>query len=274
VTPGVLLGEQLHCQYQDLACFRNATYQEIVAAQVIVNNMFTSFDFLLLFEPWTPVIDGLVVQGQLIDMVQNVSFSLKPLMIGTVTEDGLLFVYEGFSKPVSPVEYFESALASFHLDAVKVIEHFPPEGSGDQRPLLSKIATRWVFACTNRIIARRASAYMYAFNYPLDFDGWENATYCNGHTCHGVELPYLFESFWVNFTDTGRQLSTTVATYWTNFGKTMNPNQPIKQAVSWPKMTDSSEPFIYLQNPVQVQMDYLKDDCDFLDRLRLTSKSG
>jgi carboxylesterase type B len=175
--------------------------------------MVTSFDFLLFFEPWTPVIDNLIIHGQLIDMIPNITFPLKPLMIGSVTEDALLFIYEAWTKPVTPVEYIEAAVASFRLDTLKVIEHFPPEGAGDQRPLLSKIATQWVFACTNRIFARQTGAYMYAFDYPLDFDGWENSTYCNGHTCHGVELPYLFESFWVNFTDTGRQLSTTMATY-------------------------------------------------------------
>ena len=160
---------------------------------------------------------------------------------------------------------------AFRGNALKILERFPPDTPGDQRPLLSKVATRWVFACTNRIIARQAQGYMYAFDYPLDFDGWENSTYCNGHTCHGVELPYLFESFWVNFTDVGRQLSTTMATYWTNFGKTMSPNLPLQQALVWPKFNGTSEPYMYFQNPVQVQMDYLKDDCDFFDQLHDTS---
>jgi hypothetical protein len=74
-----------------------------------------------------------------------------------------------------------------------VTERFSSEGSDDKRPFLSKVGTICVFACTNRIIARHTRAYTYEFDYPLDFDGWENSTYCNGHVCHVVELPYLFK---------------------------------------------------------------------------------
>jgi hypothetical protein len=52
----------------------------------------------------------------------------------------------------------------------------------------------------------------------LDFNGWENLTFCAGHVCHGSEL--VFESGWMNFTDAGRQLATNLVTYWTSFGKT------------------------------------------------------
>lgn len=267
VTPGVLLGELLHCAYEDISCFRNKTSEEIVAAQVIVNNRLTSLDFLIFFEPWTPVVDGVIVKGQTYDVIQNVSFPLKPLMIGTTTEDALWFIYTAWTKSVTPTEYVEAAIASFRLNALKVVERYPPEGTGDQRPLLSKLGTAWVFACTNRIIARHANAYMYAYGYPLDFDGWENITYCVGHVCHGTDLAYLFEAYWVNFTDAGRQLSQSIATYWTNFGKSMDPNLPVGQSVVWPKLSNVSEPYIYLQNPVQIKMDYLKDDCDFFDHL-------
>jgi hypothetical protein len=47
----------------------------------------------------------------------------------------------------------------------------------------------------------------------------------------------------------------------------MDPNRPVTQAVFWPKMTNTTEPYIYFQNPVQIKMDYLKDDCDFFDHL-------
>jgi hypothetical protein len=43
MTPGVHLAEQLHWTYEDIGCFRNEMYQEIVVAQIVVNNMLTSF---------------------------------------------------------------------------------------------------------------------------------------------------------------------------------------------------------------------------------------
>lgn len=109
VTPGVLLSEELKCTYGDVACLRNATYQEIIAAQIIVNNKLTSLNLLIFFEPWTPVVDNIIVHGQLTEIGKNPSFPLKPFMIGTVTEDALLFIHEGWRNPVSQTQYAEIA---------------------------------------------------------------------------------------------------------------------------------------------------------------------
>ncbi|CAF0973312.1 unnamed protein product [Rotaria sordida] len=267
ITSGVLLGEQLNCSYTNISCFRAASYQQIIAAQKVVNTMLTSLEILLFFEPWVPVIDNSVVHGQVIDIIQNVSFPLKPLIIGTLTEEAVLYIYEGWHKPVYPEQYAEILVATFNRHALKVLERFPPQGTGDQRLLLASLGTRWVFACSTRVFARKAATYTYVFGYPLDFDGWDNLTFCIGHVCHGSELPYVFESGWVNFTDAGRKLATNLVTYWTNFGKTHDPNQPVTPSLSWPKTSIGSEQYMYFQNPLQVEENYLKDDCDFFDKI-------
>ena len=105
VTPSVLLAEQLHCTIEDLNCFRRASFQDIIRAQQVVNGMFTSFQFLFFFEPWVPVIDHQLIQGQLLEIVHNTSFNLKPLILGTVTEEGYGFIFSGDGKPLSSVEY-------------------------------------------------------------------------------------------------------------------------------------------------------------------------
>ncbi|CAF4056555.1 unnamed protein product [Rotaria sordida] len=101
------------------------------------------------------------------------------------------------------------------------------------------------------MFARKAPSYTYVFGYPLGFDGWENETFCNGHVCHATELPYTFESAWVNFTDTGRRISANMATYWTNFAKTQDPNLPTKVPIVWPKATNNEE-YLYFQDPLQI----------------------
>ena len=63
-------------------------------------------------------------------------------MIGTVTEDALLFIHEGWRNPVSQTQYAEIATLAFRGNALKILERFPPDTPGDQRPLLSKVATR------------------------------------------------------------------------------------------------------------------------------------
>ncbi|CAF4757824.1 unnamed protein product, partial [Rotaria magnacalcarata] len=66
---------------------RAASADNIVAAQKIVNTKITSFEILLFFEPWVPVIDDILVFGQLYETIQNLSFPVKPLVTGTVFDE-------------------------------------------------------------------------------------------------------------------------------------------------------------------------------------------
>jgi carboxylesterase type B len=257
----------LQCPIVDINCLRSASYQDIVRAQTAINKMITSLKLLVFFEPWVPVIDNILVHGQLLDLIQNTSIPLKQLIIGTLTEEAIFFIYEGWNKPVSARLYGEIILGAFLERGVKVLEHYPPDSITDQRALLSRVATEWVFACSSRSFARKAASYSYAFGYPLDFDGWGNETYCDGRVCHGAELPFLFESTWVNFTDAGRRVSQSMASYWANFATSQDPNEPIRVDTRWPRFTTGNESYMYFQDPLQVQENYLKKECDFWDRI-------
>ncbi|CAF3324780.1 unnamed protein product [Rotaria socialis] len=268
ITPTVLLAEKLNCTVGDLECFRRASYQDIVTAQTAVNSMVTSMKALIFFEPWLPVIDNTIVHGQLLDLVTNVSFPLKPLITGTLTEEALGFIHDIWSTPVSPKIYVEVGIVIFGTKFLKIVERYPPEGSGDQRPLLARLATQWIFACPTRVFARKTATYSYVFGYPLQTNGTFNSSGCEGHTCHGDELVFLFEAFWTNLTtNTDRYISTTLATYWTNYAKSKDTNQPVQIPLVWPKVTNQSEQYLYFQDPLQIKENYLKDDCDFWDEI-------
>jgi carboxylesterase type B len=268
VAPSVLLAERLHCGASDVTCFRSRSADQIVAAQAAVNNMLTSLNILSFFEPWLPVIDNVIVHSQLLDMVHNISFPLKPLIIGTVTDECLDFVYGTWNKTISPLEYVGVITVLFPKKAFKVLEHYPPEGEGDQRSLIARVATHWVFACSTRAFARKAASYSYVYGYPFDKEtSSKNSITCPNHACHGDELPFTFESYWDSFTDTGRRVSQGMATYWTNFGKSQDPNEPSRVPVLWPRVTTGNETYMYIQNPFQIGQNYLKSDCDFWDKI-------
>ena len=267
VTPCVLLAEQLRCAIGDLACFRAASPEDLIAAQIVVDRMITSLQVLLFFEPWVPVIDHRIVHGQLYQTVQNVSFALKPLMIGSVLDEGLSFIYKQWTAPITPVSYAEIAFAFFGEQVFEVLARFPPTGMTDQRPRLSQIATQWVFACPTRLFARRAATYAYVFGSPLSVERRTSNEFCHGHVCHSDELPFLFESRWRNFTGAQQRLSESMASYWTNFAKSGDPEEPLRVPVPWPRLTNISEQYMDFRDPLQVRVDYLKDECDFWDRI-------
>jgi len=62
---------------------------------------------------------------------------------------------------------------------------------------------------------------------------------------------YTFESAWMNFTDAGKRVATSMATYWTNFAKSHDPNQPVSKPVTWPR-SSPDEPYLYFQDPLYV----------------------
>ncbi|CAF1357557.1 unnamed protein product [Rotaria sordida] len=267
VTPTVLLAEKLNCTIGDIACFRASSYKDIAAAQAIINTMSTSSQFLQFFEPWVPVIDSLIVRGQLIEIISNISFPCKPLIIGTMTEEALSYIYDAFLQPIPPSQYSLVGTKLFGSKFPEVVKRYPAQGLDDQRPLLSRLATQWVFACPTRIFARKVAAYSYVFGYPLDTRGLINAGVCNGRACHGYELVYLFQAFWVNFTNADRYVSRTLATYWTNYAKSKNPNRPANVPLKWPKLTSGCEDYLYFQDPVRIEKNYLKNECDFWDTI-------
>ena len=229
--------------------------------------MVTSSTYLQFFEPWVPVIDNLVVRGQLIDIISRTSFPLKPLMIGTVTEEGRSYVYGALPQALPPFLYFSTGSLLFGSKFPEIAQRYPAEGSGDQRSLLSRMVTQWVFACPTRIFARKAATYSYVFGYPLHGRGIIDASFCEGYACHGYELAFLFEAFWLNVTKADRYVSQTMAAYWTNYAKSGDPNRPKKVPLQWPNVTGGSENYLYIQNPVNIQNNYLQDDCDFWDKI-------
>ncbi|CAF5083451.1 unnamed protein product, partial [Rotaria sp. Silwood1] len=213
ITPATLLAEALHCAIGDISCLRKASYQDIAAAQIKVNTMLPSLEFLLFFQPWVPVIDNTIVKDHLMEIVKNTSFPLKPLVNGTLTEEAIFYVYEAWVKPITLSFYPEIILFTFRANAFKMMERYPPIEVDDLRPLKCQMAIQWVLACLTRIYARQAASYSHVFGFPLDFDGWENETFCDHHVCHAGELPYTFESVWVNFADAGKRVAMSMATY-------------------------------------------------------------
>ncbi|CAF1538202.1 unnamed protein product [Adineta ricciae] len=260
----VLLAEQLHCSPNNFTCFRSRSAGEIITAQAQVNQKITSLNPLSFFEPWLPVIDNDIVHGSLVNIIQNVSFPLKPLIIGTVTDECYDMVHVAWNKSVTISEYTALAIGLFGEKALKILEHYPPLSSDDQRPNIVRIATEWIFTCSTRLFARKAASYSYVFGYPYNK---VNTLNCPDHACHGDEVAYVFQSFWQRFTDIGRYISQGMGTYWTNFAKSQNPNDPSSVPLAWPKYTDGNETYLFIENPFQLGNSYVKDDCDFWDQI-------
>lgn len=115
--------------------------------------------------------------------------------------------------------------------------------------------------------------YFYAFAHRCRGDGEDGdgdtarPPWAADAAAHGDEVPYVFgvpmagpaELFACNFSRGDVMLSAVVMTYWTNFAKTGDPNQPVPQdtkfihtrpnrfeAVAWSKYTPREQPYLHI----------------------------
>ena len=224
-----------------------------------------------------------------------------PTIVGEVENEGIMFIWGASPKPLGKLKM------NLMMDAIlgversnKIREKYPePKDASDYRPYLSRLATLYIFHCPNRNVSRaieqqQSPVFMYNFNHILSFDGWGSRyTECKTEVCHGryaslpsftlnltdcfcalhSELPFLFQAATlVGFqpTPAETQMSHQLATAWTNFAHTSDPNQgPNPLRVAWPHFSAATHDSVYqLAAPTNgVLNNFEDDDCTFFDSL-------
>lgn len=282
----VYFADFLNCPARDVDCLQKKSVDEIVDAQMKAEKAVSSLQLLEFFEPWVPWLDGKIIKGELLEIekwIGNESFPLKPFILGTLTEECVNYIYAAWTKPVSTKEYIEVITGSLKEDAVKAFTKYAPEkNTTDQRSLMSVFATRWVFSCSSRQFidtyltnskSNENAYYMYVFDFPFDFGGWGNDTYCFGHVCHGGDMPYTFDIPDANFTTVGHNIAIQHIQYWSNFAKNQSPNSNETLSTDdnllyWPRYEIINRTNLRFKAPMNIiETNYLDKECDFLDSI-------
>ncbi len=75
-------------------------------------------------------------------------------MIGTVSEEALMFIYLADpTKKINDAEYVGALAYLFTSDAAKVLLEYPPKPVvGDKRPALGVLGTDYIFTCPTRYV--------------------------------------------------------------------------------------------------------------------------
>lgn len=284
----VWLGDQfakmVGCAPSDLNCLRQVSVDSLVTNQKAADQLFNLGKPLESGMPWVPVIDptdASNVPGQPLELINAGKINNMPVMIGTVYEDCLPFIYMGFKTYMSDLEYSLVVLAVFPQIFTQVMKQYPPTPVvGDKRPWLAILGTDYVFDCPTRYAVEGAintlassgnGIYLYNFNHSFSFDGWgPNYTFCVGHVCHGSELPYLFDSARAagfHTTDAEESLSHYFGAYWTNFARTGNPNKGTQNApLNWPAYDVTNRYNVELAAPSAYLVKGLRDShCNWWD---------
>ena len=188
----------LACDVNDVACMRSKSVDEVYHAQNVANGQFFPLHIFDGFMHWTPTVGTPELPEQPMQTIMHNRHNNVPMMLGSVQEEAVEFIMGG--KAINKVSYAGILLGLYHTRAKDVMELYPlPKDSDDCRMIFASVITDHLFACAHRRAARAVvdtagHAHLYRYNQTLSFDGWGKMQYCNGHACHGVELPYLFNT--------------------------------------------------------------------------------
>ncbi|KAL9651712.1 hypothetical protein ABK040_009327 [Willaertia magna] len=288
---GIVFAKYLKCNENDYNCIASKPIEDILDAQYYIDK-YTNFSIPLeTFLPWTPCVnspDGLVPY-QLFEAMERNAFQKVPVIIGSVSEEALLFIYMGMKSMMNTVEYTALLFKIFGFEnTLRLLDWYKPQLIGDKRPELSVLGTDYIFICPTRKIvlsnlAKQFSSfgipvYHYIFDHVLTFDAWgPTYTYCVGHVCHGAELPFVFHSIGMSnnskmpgmvFSKDEELLSRNIVKYWTNFVKFGNPNGQLKDnaLTVWPVYTEQSPTTLMLRTPnCDIVNDYRQEYCNEWD---------
>jgi carboxylesterase type B len=264
----------INCSLYDMDCLRSKSITEIISAQVQSEKIPTSSNFLQLVEPWVPYNDGIIIKGEIIEIDKWIDnkFEFKAIIIGTTTEESIAAVFSLVKNPMNTNDLYGYLIFIFKQNFSKFLAAFELDSDSDKRNMLSKVVTHFVYTCSSRSFLDKYlklssySAYLYVFDFSLDYDGWNSLPFCDLHKCHSCDLPYTFNVPKDEFTSDGVLIASQKMKYWSNFAKYSTPNSD--ETLKWPKYDSNNRLNIRFQSGSNIiEGNYSKLNCDFFDSI-------
>jgi para-nitrobenzyl esterase len=175
-----------------------------------------------------PDIDGWVIPAPLLDIFAAGRQTDVPILLGYTSGEGDNLVGE----PLQATPWKEAIRRQFGSHAERVLAHYPA-GTDEEAARSQRLSERdfgfgwamWTWAALQRRTGR-APVYGYYFDHRLPLPDHE--PFRHWGVQHGAEVFYLMQHYvpgW-SWTEEDRRLGDTMASYWTNFARTGDPNGP------------------------------------------------
>ena len=145
------VSKRLRCEERNIECLRQRQLGAILDVQEDIYLKPISLDLVLLFENIGPVIDGDEVPADPITASNEDKLRHYPTMLGTVTEETRMFIYEGWKIKLTKPELKAVILATFPTHAEEILVKYPPpEEVEDYRDFLTYLYSDFLFTCPVR----------------------------------------------------------------------------------------------------------------------------
>ncbi|XP_060095203.1 acetylcholinesterase-like [Heteronotia binoei] len=218
--------------------------------------------------PFIPTTDGDFLPDDPQKLVESGHFQSKPIMIGTTSDEGSLFVFFAFNESLLTwKQLLEGLNISIHNATEDFIQSISlryreaePEGPAHYRSALAHAWGDYFFVCSANEIATETAksgipVYAYTFTHRSNDSIWPEWI---GST-HGSEVPYLLGTLTlllgsnVTHTEAELELIPRVMRYWAEFARSGNPTPSDVSETKWPLYNPAEQNFFHISTePPQV----------------------
>lgn len=197
-----------------------------------------------------PIVDGYVIPDVQHTLYENGNYNDVPVLIGYNSDEGA-----SFSREKQPEEYIVNVKKRYGKFADTLIAAYPAgENSVPKtaRDLSRDAAFGWQTWIWARLQSQTGNSKVYYYFFDQHPDYPEDSPRYGYGSPHGQDVAYAFMTLdslgRKDITESDRELSEIMGTYWTNFAKYGNPNG--KGVPEWPAFNDANPEVMYLtDNP-------------------------
>nr|XP_056722784.1 cholinesterase-like [Euleptes europaea] len=235
--------------------------------------------------PFVPTTDGDFLSDDPQKLVESRHFQSKPIMIGTTSDEGSVFILYGgpFLRMFNnTLLTWEQLLEGLKMSVRNATDDFiqaiaqrysqaEPEGPARYRSALTQALGDYFFVCPANEVATETArtgspVYAYTFTHRSTGSVWPEWM----GSCHGYELPYLFGTLTLipgtNETHTEAELALIprVMRYWAEFARSGNPTPSDVDETEWPLYNPAELNFFHISTePPQVMKPSPARHCGF-----------
>ena len=269
----------------ELDCLRKVPEATLLKMSEHTDFLPTPNEVLALFMQWSPFVDGTIIPGQPLQQMAVGAFNAVPMMIGTVANETIPFIF-GINFEV-PSWMMDVAIDYvFGISKGTQIELLygpvPAANASDARYFFSRLFTDYSFYCPTRFSAKMHNQYLapkglktYVWffdehpSWAMWYAGGNAENPCVRWICHAFDLPTIFATYYElpsgfpHPTPGEMQMSTFVQTSWAHFAAT-------GEIENWPAFSPATNLTAYNISyplPTAPLQAYRAEYCDYFDSI-------